>query len=176
MRRTYSEFAFGESLRILKMAFPRYFQTCTLDVQSGETAALLTMLERGFIKCGAVGFQKSKKTAADVLTEAEQLAEILHKSSYTRALRNMVHAFSEYQYDLLRTRNGALYYPELKLYACVSYLTPKVLLKLLSEPDCEQVAVFTTMAKWGYKNHYLQFRRAGSWRDVNRITRNMDSL
>jgi hypothetical protein len=161
-----SEFTFGESMRILKMTFPRYFQNNALNVQSGETAALLALLEKGYIQCGSCGF-RPPKNPKELQEQAERLAGALRKSSYIRALRNALHVFSRYQPDLLRTMHGALYYPDLKLYLYVSYLTPKTLLSLFANPDCEQMAVFTAMAKWGRKNHYLLFKRNGSWAEFN---------
>ncbi|MDR1131751.1 MAG: hypothetical protein LBL15_04970 [Oscillospiraceae bacterium] len=169
MEPAYNEFTFGESVRILKMAFPRYFRSHTLNAQSGETAALLALLEKGCIKCGSIGFRPEKNPSARILAEAERLAEVLHKSSYIRAFRKVLHIFSGYWIDLLKTKNGALYYPELKLFVCVGYLTPKALLSLFAEPDCEQVAIFTAMAKWGRRNHYLLFRRGAAWEEFRRF-------
>jgi hypothetical protein len=168
-----SEFTFGESMRILKMAFPRYFQNNALNVQSGETAALLALLEKGYIQCGNRGFHPPKNSK-ELQAQAERLAGALRKSSYTRSLRNALHVFSGSQPDLLRTMHGALYYPELKRYIYVSYLTPKTLLSLFANPECEQVAVFTAMAKWGRKNHYLLFKRGGSWAEFNQCIQEFD--
>jgi hypothetical protein len=167
------EFTFGESMRLLKMAFPRYFQNNALNVQSGETAALLALLEKGHIQCGSRGYHPAKNPE-ELQDKAKRIAGVLRKSSYIRALRNALHVFSGYQPDLLRTMCGALYYPELKLYVFVSYLTPKTLLSLFAEPDCEQVAVFTAMAKWGRKNHYLLFKRCGPWAEFGQLVQSFD--
>jgi hypothetical protein len=169
MEQTYGNFTFGESMHILKMAFSRYFKNYALDVQTGETAALLTLLEKGCIKCSSHGFQLVKNLSEETESTVDQLAETLRKKSYSRILCNALHVFSEYRPDMSRVKYGALFYPELKLYICVGYLTPKVLLCLFAEPDCEQVAVFAAMAKWERKNYYLLFEHSGPWEDYGRV-------
>jgi hypothetical protein len=171
MEQTYGDFTFGESMRILKMAFSRYYKNYALNVQSGETAALLTMLERGCIKCSSHSFQLVKNLTEGTQAEVDQMAGVLRKKSYSRILCNALHVFSEHQPDMSRVKYGALYYPDLKLYTCVGYLTPKVLLCLFAEPDCEQVAVFAAMAKWERKNHYLLFERSGPWEEYSRVAK-----
>ncbi|MDR1131911.1 MAG: hypothetical protein LBL15_05790, partial [Oscillospiraceae bacterium] len=66
------------------------------------------------------------------------------------------------------------YCPKLKLYVYVSYLTPKTLLGLLAQPDCEQVAVFIGLAKWGRRNHYLLFRRVGTGKAFNQTLQDLN--
>lgn len=168
MERPYSESTVGESMRILKMAFSRYFKNYALNVQAGETGALLAMLEDGAIKCSCIGFQLIKKLPDEVQEEMEGLAEKLRKRSYSRILYNALNVFSDYRYTAGQVKYGALYYPDLKMYLCIGYLTPKILLKLLTEPDCEQVAVFAAMAKWERKNQYLVFEHGASREEFNR--------
>jgi hypothetical protein len=174
MKRTYPAFTFIESVRILKKAFPRYFQNYTPDLHTGETAALLAMLEKGCILCSHHDFQPVETLPAELQSEAERIAEVLRKKTYARVLRNVLHVFSEYRPDLSRSKCGALFYPELKLYACVGYLTPKNLLRLFADPDCEQVAVLVITATWKRKSHYLLFERGGSWEEYIRLAKSFD--
>jgi hypothetical protein len=153
-----------ENLRTIKMAFPRYFRNNAFDVRDEGIAAVLALLEKGTIQCACQKFEPVK-ASAELQAQAKRLAEVLRQSSYVLALRNALHVYSGYQFDLFGTIHSALYYPEIKLYAYTGYLTPKTLLDLLAKPECEQVAVFTGMAKWGRRNHYLLFRRTGAWEE-----------
>jgi hypothetical protein len=165
--------SFGEGVRILKMAFPRYFRNNPKNMHSGETMTLLEMLEKGYIQCDTCMFQPGK-TSDDLQEQAERLAEILHQSSYAGVLRSALDVFSEHQPDLHRMMHGALYYPNLKLYAYVSYLTPKTLLGLMAQSDCEQVAVFTALAKWGHRKYYLLFKRCEPWTKFSQRIKSYD--
>jgi hypothetical protein len=157
MERLNGETTLGESMRILKIAFPQYFKNYTLNMQAVETDALMTMLKKGYIKCNSIGFSPIKNIPDEIQIEVGKLAETLRKKSYAHILRNALNVFSDYSYDSNQAKYGALYYPDLKMYLCIGYLTPKILLKLFTEPDCEQMAVFATMAKWERKNRYLLF-------------------
>jgi hypothetical protein len=161
----------GENMWILKIAFSRYFKNHDLDMQSGEMAMLLTMLEKGSIKCGSYSFSSVKTLPDKVETEVKRLAEILRKKSYVRSLRHVLHVFSEYRYDLSQLNNKVLYYSKLKLCVSIDYLSPRTLLCLLAELNCKQVAVFTRMAKWDHENHYLLFERSGSWKEFSRFAK-----
>jgi hypothetical protein len=171
MEKTDNQFTLDDALRILSLAFPRYFQLNPFDERSSETAMLLALLQKGYIQCVSQRFQPAKKPE-ELQAQAERLAGVLRQNSYIRILRSALHVFSEYQPDLLGTMYGALYYPELKLYVYVSYLTPKTLLNLFAEPACEQVAVFTGIAKGGRKNRYMLFKRVIAWEEYDRFVQN----
>jgi hypothetical protein len=173
MERTDNQFTVGDALRILNLAFPRYFQLNPFDAGTGEVAVLLALLEKGYVRCDRHDFQPPQKPG-ELQAQAERLAGVLRQNSYIRVLRNALHVFSEYQPDLLETLYGALYYPDLKLYVHVSYLTPKTLLSLLAEPACEQVAVFTGVAKGGRKNRYMLFKRVITYKEYDRFVQNPD--
>jgi hypothetical protein len=149
----------GEAIRALRMAFARYYELHGFDAQSGETALLLDMLQRGRLRARCVESPSLKELPEKAAAEAERMSGILRKRSYERLLRRAAYAFGEYSYDPYMTRDGALYYPELKTYVYAGYLTPKTLLDLLAQPECGQVAVFGETMKRTHRDDYLLFTR-----------------
>jgi hypothetical protein len=145
----------GEAIRVLRMAFAQYYGRYGFDAQSGETALLLDMLLQGCLRCVKTESPVMEDLPEKTLAEAKRMSEILRKRSYERLLRRVAYAFDGY--DPYMTRDGALYYPDLKTYVYAGYLTPKTLLDLLAQPECEQVAVFGENMKRIRRADYLLF-------------------
>jgi hypothetical protein len=150
----------GEAIRLLKNAFRWYYNKYGYNTYAKTTAKLKELLETGSLRYRTVRYKADFTLPEETETEAKCLCSLFRRQNCLFQMRAMLHVFAKQEYDLMLSKHGALYYPELRMYVHCGHPSPNNLLKILAEPSCGQAALFSpTQAHRIGDARYLLFER-----------------